>query len=298
MTQSSRLPILYRTYKPLHNLLTWCGKLQIAGKHPFIVLRNLLNRLLFSTIFTVPETRLITTDDNFVIAAPLNDQSATSILFEKRYSPLESGILSKLLPLTKGFIDVGANLGYFSLLARQVMGDDYPVMTIEPNHHLCLLIENSITQNQFAPMMLYQIAIGDKRGKAYLIVDNTLSSNTRVVTTSVIHPHIQQVVEIIPLNELIDTSISAPLFVKIDVEGHEVQVLNGGTMLFKHRAWILCELQSQSYQAVSDMLNHYDYKMLTLDGTAIGNYPTAQRFDLLLIPVEAHQTVINALKVV
>jgi hypothetical protein len=75
----------------------------------------------------------VTVEERFVIKVPAGDQAAASILFDRQYSPREAHMLMGLLGLCNSFVDVGANLGYFALMALARNGGAKPVVVAEPN---------------------------------------------------------------------------------------------------------------------------------------------------------------------
>jgi FkbM family methyltransferase len=121
-------------------------------------------------------------------------------------------------------VDVGAHLGYFTLLAARAVGTSGRVLAIEPNPATLPLLRRNVTNNGFEDRVT--------------IVDRALAAHTGRMTfyrspagdTSSLHQQDagdQPVeVETVTLDELVaePTRLSA---IKIDVEGAEGEVLQG-----------------------------------------------------------------------
>lgn len=278
------LPALYRVYAPVHNFLTKLSKLKIMGKHPAIALRNRMNRVLFKYVFTKPTSVIIQTRKGFLIEVPLNDQAAASIIFEREYSPIESAVLSKLLPLSVGFVDIGANLGYFALLARQLMGELYPIIGIEPNPQLNELIKKSIRRNGFHNINLIQSAVGASEGEARFLFDNSLSSNGSIIDY---YDDKSFNVRVMNVNQIANWSQVFGLYlIKVDVEGYEIEALRGSKNALDARAIFMCEIFQNSFESIREIAKLNSYEILDWNGCKLTKNKGFQRTDLLLVPNE------------
>jgi FkbM family methyltransferase len=280
---NSTLPYLYRFYGFLDRCLYSAKWLRLYGKSPTIVLRNYLNRFMFRYVLTSNEILTVECRDGFVIRVPMNDQAAASIIFEGRYSPSELSILSKLAPLTSGFIDLGANLGYFSLFMRTRTHPNYPIIVVEPNTFLCGLIEDSIRFNDFDKFSIISAAVGSVKDTVFFLVDENRSSSGKVVSQVT---EKTCVTESITVNDIIDWARERqPYLIKVDVEGMELDVLRGSTEALQARAIFICEIFNKSFVKIKAFLNEYDYMMVDFEGREIVD-EIFSRSDLLLVPME------------
>lgn len=286
---SNNLPMVYRLYTPIHNLLTGLLWLKVRGKHPSIIFRNHLNRIMFQHIFTQPATTVLRTHDNFLIEVPLSDQSAASIIFEKSYSPQETAFFTRLVRLTSGFIDIGANMGYFTLLARQTMGQDYPITLVEPNPRLNELIKKSIEHNNFHNINLVQAAASATEGEAYFLFDDSRTSNGTVID----HPAENTItVRTVGVDQLMNWSQQPkPYLIKVDVEGLEVEVIKGSQNAMEAGAFIMCEVFRDSFEALYRIVTDRSYIMLNWSGRKVTKYEGFRRTDFILIPQENYEQV-------
>lgn len=123
-------------------------------------------------------------------------------------------------------LDIGANIGYFTMLSASLVGAAGSVMAIEPNAANAKLLEASRRINAFDNVVVVQAAAGREIG---LLVLNTSHSNGTTASPSG------------DLKSLMD-SITVPCFkiddfingknidfVKIDVEGAEYNALLGAS---------------------------------------------------------------------
>lgn len=122
-------------------------------------------------------------------------------------------------------IDVGANLGYFSVLLADLTGPEGRMLAFEPNPELAGLARKSLEVNGFAPFStLHDCALGAEEGLVAMEVDVSQPGGGR--TRAIDGDNAAG----IPIRRL--DSIPGALdaeFIKIDVEGHEQQVWRGMT---------------------------------------------------------------------
>jgi FkbM family methyltransferase len=123
--------------------------------------------------------------------------------------------------------DIGANLGYYTMLAAKLVGEGGQVFAFEPNSENCRLLLLSAAENDLRNIRLVPIAVGESDGYAHF--SNHLGSNGNCMpeTASLSSGH----GTIVPVARL-DALISPPIdFIKMDVEGAEYRVLRGAQSL-------------------------------------------------------------------
>lgn len=267
MEHHQPLPLTYRLYAHIHRGLTACGRLTVAGRHPAIIVRNRLNRMAFATILRRRGHLLVLVKDKFIIKVPSDDQAAASILFNQRYSPNEARLLMGILNLCDSFVDVGANLGYFSLMALAQTSDAKPVVAVEPNPALTDLIQESMGLNGFRSGTTICAALGAQIGSCELIVESRSSSTARVRAPSDRSPknpvcpvHVLTLTDIFSIAQL-----NRPL-VKVDVEGCEVNVFRGAEAALRAGSIFVSEVSARSIPDICAIVDGHGYSAMTETG--------------------------------
>ena len=144
------------------------------------------------------------------------------------FIPDESEVLKKILKPGMIFVDVGANIGYFSLIAAKLIGDSGEVFAFEPDKNNFSLLQKNINVNGYKNITAIKKAVSDKVGTAkfYLEKENLCAHS---LTPKINCDFIE--IEMISLDEYFkDKKINV---VKIDVEGMEPAVLSGMEKLIK-----------------------------------------------------------------
>lgn len=78
----------------------------------------------------------------------------------KFYEPEESKFLERVLKPGDTFIDIGAHIGYYSLIAAILVGETGRVISIEPDITNINWIQDHITLNQFPQMQVIPTVLG------------------------------------------------------------------------------------------------------------------------------------------
>lgn len=141
-----------------------------------------------------------------------------------------SNLLYKILRGSSTFIDIGANFGYFTCLAKRIIGSGGGrVYAIEPNPELAQLIQTNVSINWGgSEVTVYECAVSDASGQGTLTVPVGRMGNAylgRGKTAEVWREgQIDYAVALSSLNDL-SFQIGDHLVVKLDVEGHEHHIL-------------------------------------------------------------------------
>jgi FkbM family methyltransferase len=155
------------------------------------------------------------------------NSNATQILFNQTHEPLTSEIFRLLLKAGDRVIDVGANIGYFTMLAASVVGKSGRVYAFEPGIEAYSDLRENIATNGFTNIDALNMAAGSKRGQTvfYTSRENTTNSLIRDDRhTEATHVQV----------DTLDRLIASPVnLIKIDVENNELDVLRGAYHLIK-----------------------------------------------------------------
>lgn len=161
--------------------------------------------------------------------------------------PFTSKILVKLLPSADSFIVIGANLGWYPLLAKCV-NPAIQVNAFECNSEIFNGLRDNINANNFEDVNLYKTAISSYECHRKLFMPP--NGNNGMSTLNLREGEIQnsefiEEVECARLDSMnIDYGqISSELVMLIDVEGHEIDVLLGAlNMISRYKPLIILEV--------------------------------------------------------
>jgi FkbM family methyltransferase len=90
----------------------------------------------------------------------LRDSIAREVCFTGRYEPQETALVQTILKPGMTFVDVGANWGYFTLLAAHQVGTSGKVVSLEPDPRLFPMLAANIAVNGMSQAHAMQVAAG------------------------------------------------------------------------------------------------------------------------------------------
>lgn len=175
--------------------------------------------------------------------------------------------LRRTLPPGGTFADVGAHVGFMSLVAARQVGARGRVVAIEPVPENAAAVRANAALNAMGQVTVIEAAAGASGGEAELItVEDTLW--TRLASVG---PHERErgrsVVRTVALDELVaGGELPLPDVVKIDVEGAELDVVEGmRALLAQGRTTVICEMHGKN-RAFADLMDELGYRVANLDG--------------------------------
>ncbi len=165
------------------------------------------------------------------------DAIGYSILVGRVFDPCVTEAIHRLIDPGETVVDVGANVGYVTSLAAARAGRSGRVIGIEPHPAVFALLEANVESWSANPALarvkLHQLALSSQPGRG-AIVDGPLFGHymgMAALATDDSHATSEQAHEV-ELRRLDDLVGQEPIgLLKVDVEGHESEVLNGATAL-------------------------------------------------------------------
>jgi len=148
------------------------------------------------------------------------------ILREGNYEAELTSTFHELLSPGQTFVDVGANEGWFSMLAAKLVGSSGRVLACEPQERLWPVIAKNIFLNNFANVQLLPFAVAEQPGEAVINLYPSLNTGSSNISTTRRRWETQQRIKLLPLTDLLASLQGRDVdLVKVDVEGFEHKVL-------------------------------------------------------------------------
>lgn len=141
------------------------------------------------------------------------------------WEPLETRVIAAALTPGDSFVDVGANIGFFSLLAQRLVGPKGRVHAIEATPSTADLLEHNIALSGAGAITVHRCAAGDRDGAVTMVVHDVgnIGSN---------HLSFDDAGPAIPLRRLDGLLGGAAVrLIKLDIEGAEAMALRGAGAL-------------------------------------------------------------------
>jgi FkbM family methyltransferase len=152
------------------------------------------------------------------------------------WESLESRIIERILEPGDITIDVGANIGYFSVLFSRCVGPQGKVFSFEPGEKTFAKLQTTIDLLGLKNVEPHAMAVADHTGRQYF----TMSTDGYDALQSLddrdwsLGGKVEVEVPVVTLDEFPSSALlpeNSPALVKCDVEGAEMRVLAGGAKL-------------------------------------------------------------------
>jgi FkbM family methyltransferase len=193
------------------------------------------------------------------------------------YEPHVKWLLRSLLEPGKSFFDIGAHVGYYTLLAAHAVGPKGVIHSFEANPGTFELLSKNVRRNDFGRILLNRVALTDMNGEVRFCIDEI-----RPASSSLSGKGADRLTELsvpsVTLDSYIESnSVTMLDLIKIDIEGGEVRVFRGGQeTLSRFRPDIVGEFskemmtrESTGEQEMIGLLKSLRYQAFTLRGNRL-----------------------------
>lgn len=206
----------------------------------------------------------------------------------------EIQMISSLISEGSIILDIGANIGYYSLCLSPIVGKTGVIHAFEPVEQNFQKIKVAIDRNNISNIVVNKVAVGSEAGTLTLFVagDVENSGSASVVIGSTTRNQPIQVEMITGDDYLLTQDVEQVDFIKIDIEGFELEALTGLSKLlsrddapiifYENNASIL-EKREIPLTAVADFLAScgYQYWYEINNRRLIASDPQAARHELV-----------------
>lgn len=158
------------------------------------------------------------------------------LLQRGEYEPSMTEVLRHFLKPSAVFLDVGANEGYFSVIASKIVGSSGRVIAVEPQQRVGNVIQKNLEINGINNTILVADAISDVRGSASLYISPDTNTGSTGLVNSTRYSLPTQTIRTITLTDLLEkNSIRNADLMKMDIEGYEYEAIIGSPDVFKEK---------------------------------------------------------------
>jgi len=160
-----------------------------------------------------------------LLVDPVDESIGKLFLVHTRYEPTETDLIKSILKPGMTFVDIGANIGYYSILASKCVGENGKVFCFEPAPSNFSFLQKNIEANSAKNIVAIQKAVSDQKGTLHLFMDEHLSGGHQIFNSGIKSKSVE--VETISVDEFFQNENSKIDLLKIDIEGAEMFALQG-----------------------------------------------------------------------
>ena len=190
--------------------------------------KEFLAERLLAAFRTRPSHRIATTKAGPKFHVQTDDLLQAYIYLFGFWEPNITDWVTRRLHQADVFIDVGANIGYFSVLASRLVKNDGHVVAIEASPEFTAIIGENLVLNKCTNVRFVNVAASDGAGRIpfYRPDPHNRANTTGILAGRELQPLFT--IDSIALPDILtDEEITRTRLVKIDVEGLELSVVLG-----------------------------------------------------------------------
>lgn len=184
-----------------------------------------------------------------------------------------TAIVLQLLRTDADFIDIGANIGWYTLVAAHALGDRGHVHSFEPEPRNLEKLKSNISINNLQNVTVRKMALSSNSGSATLFLNDVNLGDHSLFSLNCRNGSVS--VNIERLDQIEFISDNRPLVIKIDVQGGEFDVLEGARGILETTSRdivILCEVApaalrtaGRTTRELATLFNEYGFAVALID---------------------------------
>ncbi len=171
----------------------------------------------------IPESIMV---DNMKMYLHHHDRELSEkLVLNKEWQKFEIEIILKNIKEGDTVLDIGANIGYYTLYIARKVGRKGRVFSFEPDPVNCKLLKKSVLANGYTNVIVEQKAVTEKTGKAQLYLCDENKGDHRIYNSYDAREELD--IETVSLDDYFKDYKGDIDFIKIDVQGSEPTVIKG-----------------------------------------------------------------------
>ncbi len=170
--------------------------------------------------------------NNLKIYIDKEDQIVShGIVTWRSWEKFESELFEKTIKRGDIVLDIGAHIGYYTLIAAKKVGPSGKVFAFEPNERNFGLLKKNVETNNLTNVVLFKNAVSEKKGILKLFISSSNSGDHRIYSNNEARDEIE--VTTLSLDDVFKKINKSVDVIKMDIQGAELKALRGAALLLK-----------------------------------------------------------------
>ena len=213
-----------------------------------------------------PYTRSVLIAPNTRMRVGLVDFIERNLALYRSWDAKVLGVLEQHLKPGDTFIDIGANIGYFTLMGSRLVGEKGCVIALEPSIRALAKLTQNLRMNDTKNVILLSLACGKSKNLKSLYQASIHNIGETSMSTHMGTAPTETIISL-PLDDILQQLNIMPSMIKIDIEGYEFEALQGMSNILKNfRPTIVTEITPRWLEAqgrtagdVHDYMDQHGY---------------------------------------
>jgi FkbM family methyltransferase len=163
------------------------------------------------------------------------------------FEPRSTEVVEELVSPGDVVLDVGANIGYFTLLLSRLVGERGRVIAFEPTRLYGDVLQKNLESNRVANCSVESVGLSSEEAELMVSIGESSATLHWWVQEA---PRERELVRLVRLDDIAELlELDRLDFIKVDIDGHEPFFFEGAWQtLERFRPRILMEVNAQNYQ--------------------------------------------------
>lgn len=161
----------------------------------------------------------------------LDPKDSLGLSIFEAFEPFETEVIKEKIKEGDVVLDIGAHIGYYTLIFAKIVGKKGKVFAFEPSPDNFSLLKKNVEINGYKNVELIQKAVSNKTGKAKLYLCEDNSGDNRIYDSHDGRRFVE--IETIRLDDYFKNYTGLINFIKMDTQGAEGKAIKGMTNLIK-----------------------------------------------------------------
>ncbi|MFH1590554.1 MAG: FkbM family methyltransferase [archaeon] len=181
---------------------------------------------------------------------------STALAIDGKREVLETEIVKKVLKKGMRVLDIGANIGYYTLIEASIVTDQGKVYALEPAPRNVDMLRKNVSKNKYLNIVeIYPVAVSNKTGVSKLHLSNMANLHTMIFLGST-KPHGKTGhmtgssldVKTVKVDDFLKGKKPVNL-IRMDIEGYECEAIDGmiNTLKTSPSLKIMMEVHPNTY---------------------------------------------------
>lgn len=159
---------------------------------------------------------------------PIKKDIGVSSFLERNnnWEPYETSFFVNAILNKNYFLDIGANIGYYSLIASKLISKNGSIQAFEPEKNNLKLLYKNIALNNLNNIEVFEKACSYKLSKSQLLLSSNNLGDHRLSDVSSNYNDIS-IIDTVTVDSIVSKNNNFPDVVKIDTQGAELKILKG-----------------------------------------------------------------------
>jgi len=202
------------------------------------------------------------------------DESDSLHLFpDGIYEEFGTSIVKQMIKKGDVVLDLGAHIGYFTLIFAKLVGENGKVYAFEPSPDNYSLLKKNVQVNGYNNVILVKNGVSNKTGKNMLYLSDSNPGDNMIIDTKENRQSIE--IETVRLDDYFRDFKNQINFIKMDIQGAELDALRGMSSLLKkmENIKIMSEFAPKWLKKFGNepieylkLLKEFNFKIFEIDG--------------------------------